>query len=114
MKLMIPALCAALLLQGAPILAANPPAAPVKTESADSFKAGLKDEVDKLKAQHKDQMGKLRAQQKEQRDKLRADQKQQLAKLKVDQKARLQKYRAQLAVSDSAPAKPTKSATANP
>ncbi len=101
MKASIMIVCAALLLQGVPTLAANPPAPSAKMETADSVKASMKDETDKLKQQQKDQMGKLKAQQKEQRDKLKTDQKQQLVKLKVDQKARWQKFQAQLAVNDS-------------
>lgn len=101
MKTLMMMVCAALLLQGTPTLAANTPAPASKMETADSVKAAMKDETDKVKQQQKDQMGKLKAQQKEQRDKLKAEQKQQLVKLKVDQKARWQKFQAQLAINDS-------------
>ena len=117
MKTLIVALCAVLMLHGTPVLAGTLPNTSPKTETADSVKAAMKDEVEKLKLQMKDQAIKLRAQQKEQRDKLKADQKQQLAKLKSDQKARWQKFQAQLAANDNA-APPAKSgrtaATGNP
>jgi len=101
MKSLLCALCAVLLLQSAPLMAAP---APAKAETADSVKASMKDEMDKLKAQQKDQ-----------RDKLKLEQRQQLAKLKLDQKLRWQKFQAQIAISDisSATAKISK-AVANP
>ena len=92
MKLLVTALCATLLLTGAPVLAASTPA---KTETADSVKADMKDQMAKLKLQHKDQVAKLRAQQKDQLGKLKTDQKQQVVKLKTDQKARWQKFQDQ-------------------
>lgn len=113
MKTTFLALCALLFLQAAPIMAA--PATAPKVDTADSVKAGMKDETDKLKLQQKDQSAKLKAQQKEQRDKLKADHKQQLVKLKADQKARWQKFQAQTAINDSSTGlKSGKTASANP
>ena len=92
MKILFSALCATLLLTGAPAMAASTPA---RTETADSVKTDMKDQMARLKQQHKDQIAKLRAQQKDQLVKLKADQKQQVAKLKADQKARWQKFQDQ-------------------
>ena len=101
MKTMIFALCAFLALQATPLLAApSPPAAP-KVETADSVKAGFKDEMVKLRAQQKDQSAKLRLQQKAERD-----------KLKSDQKIRWQRFLAQVSINDTA--KATKTVSANP
>jgi hypothetical protein len=97
MKFLYTLFCAALLLSSAPILAA---ATPVKTETAESVKADMKDQMAKLKLQQKDQTAKLRTQQKEQLAKLKVDQKQQVAKLKADQKARWQKFKEQVADAD--------------
>jgi hypothetical protein len=88
MKISTLALCALVLLPALPGMAAAPPP---KTETADSIKAGMKDEFDKLKAQQKDQ-----------RDKLKTEQKQQTAKLKAEQKYRWQRFKAGLAINDSA------------
>ena len=98
MKTLLTLFCAALLLTSAPILAAS---SPPKTETAESVKADMKDQMAKLKQQHKDQTGKLRAQQKDQLVKLKADQKQQVAKLKADQKVRWQKFKDQEEADDS-------------
>jgi hypothetical protein len=112
MKTAIFALCAFLLMQATPLLAApSPPAAP-KAETIDSVKAGMKDEMAKLKADQKQQGVKLRAQQKEQRDKLKSDQKQQVAKLKSDQKLRWQRFLAQVSINDTT--KGSKTVSANP
>ena len=112
MKTLLFALCTALLLHGAPVLAAAGPTNAPKAETPQSVKAAMKDEIDKLKLQQKDQAGKLRVQQKDQRDKLKTEQKQQLVKLKADQKSRWQKFQAQLAANDSpTPSKSGKTAT---
>ncbi len=96
MKISTLALCALVLLPALPGQAAAP--AP-KIETADSLKAGMKDEVDKLKLQQKDQ-----------RDKLKAEHKQQMAKLKTEQKYRWQRFKAGLAINDSASATQTSAA----
>lgn len=98
MKTLFTALCAVFLLTAVPTLAAS---TPPKTETAESVKADMKDQMAKLKQQHKDQATKLRAQQKDQLAKLKADQKQQVAKLKADQKARWQKFQDQEEADDT-------------
>lgn len=92
MKTLLTLFCTALLLTSAPILAAS---SPPRTETADSVKTDMKDQLAKLKQQHKDQTAKLRTQQKDQLAKLKTDQKSQVAKLKADQKIRWQKFKDQ-------------------
>lgn len=100
MKTLLALFCAGMLLTSGPILAAS---SPPKTETAESVKADMKDQLAKLKQQHKDQTAKLRAQHKDQLTKLKTDQKQQVAKLKADQKVRWQKFQDQ-EEADDAPA----------
>lgn len=105
MKTLFTLLCAAMLLTSTPILAAS---SPPKTETAESVKADMKDQMAKLKQQHKDQTAKLRAQHKDQLAKLKADQKQQVAKLKADQKVRWEKFQDQEEADDAPAARKTK------